>query len=126
MWTYLDSLTMKFKEQIKTWYQGKYIPPPENDPDSPFIVLSIGHYEKSTGAKIAEFHLKHWKTLLAVYVTILGILIGGVISLFVYFDPLHKSDKAGKENTQKEQRNPNSERHIEPPNKPKEIDSLKI
>jgi len=37
---------MKLKEKLENWYRGKYIPPPENDPDCPFIVLSPGHYEK--------------------------------------------------------------------------------
>jgi hypothetical protein len=123
---HLESLTMKLKDRIETWYQGKYIPPPENVPDSPFIVLSPGHYEKSTGAKIAEFHLKHWTVLLTVYVTIIFAIFAALVSLFIYLDPLQKSSKTRNEDTQEEQRNPNGKSHKEPPNKPKVIDNFKI
>lgn len=102
---------MKLKDKLENWYRGKFIPPPENDPDSPFVIISPGHYEKSTGAKIVEFHLRHWTVLLAVYVTIIVAIFAAFVSFFIYLDPLHKSDKTGKENTQKEHRNPNNERH---------------
>ena len=47
--------------KIKKWYRGKYIPPPENDPDSPIVIYRMGHYEKPFLANLASNISKFWK-----------------------------------------------------------------
>ena len=64
---------------MKNWYRGKYIPPRENDPDSPIYVLSPGHYEQPFLAKIlkqiGKFWLRHRQWILGSLIAITGILI---------------------------------------------------
>jgi len=38
-------------EKIKIWYRGKYVPPPQNDPNSPIFIISPGHYQQPVIAK---------------------------------------------------------------------------
>ena len=38
-------------EWLREWYRGQYIPPPPNDPNSPIVVISPGHFEKPLLAK---------------------------------------------------------------------------
>jgi len=55
-------------EKLREWYQGEYIPPPENDPNSPIFRISPGHYEKPFLAKCIKvcgnFWMAHWKWII--------------------------------------------------------------
>lgn len=113
---------MKLKEKIENWYQGKYIPPPKNDHDSTFIFLSPGHYEKSTGAKIVEFHSKHWTVLVPIYLALLGVFV----TVLVYLDPLNKSNKTIPPSKTEQQKINGNREHDAPPKQTKEINTLKI
>lgn len=62
---------------LREWYRGKYVPPPPNDPDSPVVFVSAGHYEQPLGARalglLGRFWLAHWKWIIT---TALAVLIG--------------------------------------------------
>ena len=64
---------------IANWYRGKYIPPPENDPDSPIFIISAGHYEQPLLAKIIgavwSFNLRHWQWTLSTIIAVIGLYI---------------------------------------------------
>lgn len=70
-----------FRRKIADWYQGEYVPPPENDPHSSVFILSIGHYEKPPLAKaisiLIAFWLEHWKWIIGVAVAIAAIVFRG-------------------------------------------------
>ena len=70
---------MQIKEVIKDWYRGKYIPPPKNDPNSPVVFISVGHYEPPLFAKAVSFWVKHWYILFPV-------IAGAIVALFMHFD----------------------------------------
>jgi hypothetical protein len=77
MFTMAKTLT----EKIADWYRGKYVPPPENDPNSSAFLVSGGHYEQSLLANairiLATFWLDHWKwiitSLIAITLAVLGL-----------------------------------------------------
>lgn len=70
---------MSVWERVQTWYRGKYVPPPRNDPDSPIVIISPGHYEQPLIAKLlgamGRFWLRHWKWIIATSLVIIGMLI---------------------------------------------------
>ena len=71
----IDSLITK----IKKWYHGKYIPPPENDPNSPLVIISPGHYKQPFLAKvfnqISKFWLSHWQWVLGFFLAIASLIV---------------------------------------------------
>jgi len=71
-------------DKIKKWYRGKYVPPPENDLDSPIVIISPGYYEQPLVAKalkqIGKFWVNHWQWILGFIVAIAG-LIAAIIKL---------------------------------------------
>jgi hypothetical protein len=71
----LDTLSAK----VKTWYRGKYIPPPDNDPDSPIAIISGGHYKQPFLAKalgqICKFWLNHWQWILVFLIAIASLIV---------------------------------------------------
>ena len=75
----------KLIAKIKEWYRGKYIPPPNHEPDSPFVVISPGHYEQPPLAKalrrIVKFWLGNWKWILIFLITVAGV-IAAFLTLF--------------------------------------------
>jgi len=74
----------RFAAKMKKWYRGKYIPPPDNDPESLIVVISPGHYEQSPLAKvlgrIGKFWSNHWKWILGFIISIAGLIVA-VIAL---------------------------------------------
>lgn len=68
---------MSLGEQIREWYRGKYIPPRPNDPNSPIVVISPGHYEQSLLAKCAlgRFWLAHWQWIIGTSLAIIGLTL---------------------------------------------------
>jgi hypothetical protein len=69
----------RITEKIKNWYRGKYVAPPDNDPESGLVFVSPGHYEPSLSAKIVkaliQFWLNHWKFILGFSVSVAGLYI---------------------------------------------------
>jgi len=67
------------KRYWEEWYQGKYKPPPPNDPYSSIIRINPGRYEKYVLAKWIESFLMfwhhHWKWIIGPLVTILLTMI---------------------------------------------------
>jgi hypothetical protein len=76
----IGNLTSK----IKNWYQGKYIPPPENDPDSLVVIISPGYYKQPFLARvlrqIGNFWLRHWQWILGFIITI-ALLVVAICTL---------------------------------------------
>jgi hypothetical protein len=70
---------MTLLDKIKNWYRGKYIPPPENDPNSGVVFLLLGHYEQPPLAKalkwIGNFWLSHWQWIIGTTLAVIGIFI---------------------------------------------------
>ena len=70
---------MGIKKRLKDWYKGKYIPPPKNDPNSPIIIISIGHYEKPFLARVLEilfkFWLEHWKWNIGTAIALIALFL---------------------------------------------------
>lgn len=64
----------KQRERFAEWYQGQYVPPPPNDPDSAVVFISPGHYQKSAPAQaltwIVSFWLEHWKWVIGIVVAL--------------------------------------------------------
>jgi hypothetical protein len=64
-------------ESIANWYKGKYIPPPDNDPSSSIVFLSLGHYKQPLLAKIlgaiGRFIATEWKWLLGFILAVLAL-----------------------------------------------------
>lgn len=69
---------MNIIKKIKTWYKGELILP-SNDPDSPIVRLSPGHYKRPFPATIIcsliKFWLKHWKWVITTILAIIGLVI---------------------------------------------------
>lgn len=67
---------MSVAEKIKSWYRGTYIPPPENDPHSSVVLLSLGRYEQPLLAKIlgalGRFWLAHWQWIIGTTIAIVS------------------------------------------------------
>jgi hypothetical protein len=65
--------------RIKEWYRGKYIPPPENDPDSPIVIISSGYYKQPFLAEvlkqIGRFWINHWQWILVFLVGVAGLIV---------------------------------------------------
>lgn len=70
---------MSLIQKIKDWYRGKYVPPPENDPNSGVVFISLGYYEQPLLAKIigglCRFYLKHWQWVIGTIIAIIGIIV---------------------------------------------------
>ena len=79
----MKHLATSIKAKIESWYQGKYIPPPKNDPSSPLFIVSSGHYKRPLLAKIInpvlKFWFNHWKVLLPV-------IVAALVPLYIYYD----------------------------------------
>lgn len=67
---------------IKNWWQGEYIPPPPDNPNSPFVVISAGSYRRHWTARtvraLGAFYLRHWKFLFT-----LALALGGLIGTYL-------------------------------------------
>jgi hypothetical protein len=65
---------VRARERIAVWYQGVYVPPPANDPNSSLMFISPGYYEQPAMAKLLRragaFWLDHWKWLIGIAVAI--------------------------------------------------------
>jgi hypothetical protein len=70
--------------KYKKWYKGKYIPLPEDNPDSSVISFPSGYYKQPILAKslrqIAKFWRKHWQWMLGFIVTV-ALLIVAILAL---------------------------------------------
>lgn len=51
---------MGLKAKLKEWYRGKYIPPPEHEPDGSVTIPSPGWYQKPFWAKVTGSLFKFW------------------------------------------------------------------
>ena len=86
-------------QKINLWYRGNEVEliPVKN---GNFVDI-YARYEKSTSARVASglvnFWLAHWKILLPVIVSIIGIIVAAGVSLYIHFD----SKKSKGETTQK-------------------------
>ena len=71
-------------DRLEIWYRGKYIQPPENDPDSPIIIVSAGWYEQPLLAKILgavwSFYCTHWQWLWSTIIAVISLYFA-VLSL---------------------------------------------
>jgi hypothetical protein len=60
---------IRLREQIRNWYQGKYVPH-TNDPNSS-LVFTGGNYEKSLSAKtvtvLVKFWLQYWQWIISMF-----------------------------------------------------------
>ena len=66
-------------QRIANWYRGRYIPPPENDPDSSVVIISPGYYEQPLFAKILgavwRFYRRHWQWVWSTVIALVGLYI---------------------------------------------------
>jgi len=71
------SIFSRISDGLADWYRGRYVPPPENAPDSPIIIISSGHYEQPLLARIlgaiGRFIATEWKWLLGFALAIVGL-----------------------------------------------------
>jgi hypothetical protein len=70
---------MKLIDKIKDWYRGEYVPPPEDDPDSSIVIVSLGYYEQPPLAKflamIGRFWLSHWQWIIGTVLAVVAIIV---------------------------------------------------
>jgi hypothetical protein len=73
----------RLREQIRDWYQGKYVPH-TNDPNSS-LVFTGGNYDKSLSAKtvtvLFKFWLQYWQWIISMFFVTMGTII--VLSAFL-------------------------------------------
>lgn len=71
--------TKSVKQRVLDWYEGTYVPPPPNEPGSPIIFISAGHYEQPPLAKalkwLGNFWLKHWQWIIGTVIGVIGIVV---------------------------------------------------
>ncbi len=64
---------------VASWYRGRYVSPPENDPDSTIVIVSAGHYEQpliaSVIAVLAGFYIRHWQWVWSTILALLGLYL---------------------------------------------------
>jgi len=69
-------------ERFADWYRGKYIPPPENDPDSSFVIFSLGYYEQPWLAKLLgvawSFYVRYWQWVWSTIIALLGLYLAAL------------------------------------------------
>ena len=75
-------MALRLKDRVKQWYRGKYIPPPPNDPGSPVVFVSLGHYEQPILAKILRFLAKILRSLGKFWMKNWKWIMGTAIALF--------------------------------------------
>jgi|GEM_PF-5157254 len=67
------------KVLLEEWYQGIYVPPHPNDPNSPLVFISAGHYEKPLLAKWIEAFLDfwhhHWQWLIGIVIALIALIV---------------------------------------------------
>lgn len=70
---------MSIKQRVQDWYQGTYVPPPPNDPDSQIVFISSGYYEQPPLAKalraMVTFLLNHWQWIVGTALAVVGIVV---------------------------------------------------
>jgi hypothetical protein len=68
----------RIKIRIATWYQGAYVPPPKNDPDSRIVFIGTGFYIQPRLAQIlgciGRFLRAEWKWFFWLLFAIVGLL----------------------------------------------------
>lgn len=69
-----------FKESIRRWYEGKYIPPADAPIKNDFLVfLDLGHHERHWTAKIAaaivSFYGRHWQWFWRTLIAAAGLMV---------------------------------------------------
>lgn len=68
---------MGFQERLGKWYRGRYVPPPENEPGSPVVFISAGHFEQPALARLIgvlwRFWLADWKWILTFALGLAGL-----------------------------------------------------
>lgn len=69
-------------ERLKNWNRGTYVPPPENDPDSPLIIISPGYYKRPLLAKVFETICQFFQRQGAGIIA--GIMISVVAGILLY------------------------------------------
>jgi DNA primase catalytic subunit len=62
------------KQYFKSWWEGTYVPAPENDSNSRVFIIALGTYERSLSSKAAhvfvDFWLKHWQWTIGVFLVV--------------------------------------------------------
>ncbi len=76
----------QLRQRLRDWYRGQYVPPRPNDPDSPLVVISPGHYEQPLFAKLlrtlGRFWLDRWQWIIGTTVAVLALTVA-VLALIV-------------------------------------------
>lgn len=69
----------QLSKRVRQWWDGEYVPPPPNDPNSPIVFLSLGHYRRHwtsrTAHAVVDFYLREWRWLLPFLVGVAAALI---------------------------------------------------
>lgn len=64
---------------IKNWWQGEYVPPPPNDPNSAVVFLTLGFYRRHWSARtvsaLVTFYLRHWQFVLTSAIGLAGLVL---------------------------------------------------
>jgi hypothetical protein len=65
---------------LKTWYRGRYVPPPPHNPYSRAVFISAGHYEQPRLARLlrrlGQFWMAEWRWIIGTVLAIAALLIG--------------------------------------------------
>lgn len=66
-------------ERVASWYRGKYIPPPANDPNDSIVIISPGYYDQPWIAKIIgvawSFYGRHWQWVWSTVIALVGLYL---------------------------------------------------
>jgi hypothetical protein len=70
------------KELLKRWWEGTYVPPPPDYPNSRFVFISPGTYKHHWTAKAAHvaknFWMKHWQWCFSATFATVGLVIAAM------------------------------------------------
>ena len=72
---------------LRDWWQGTYIPPPDNDPDSSIVFISPGHYERHWSARFASWAMTFARKHKLAGVAAIAAVSWAVKKLFDHFFP---------------------------------------
>jgi hypothetical protein len=75
----MSSALKRICKTLDDWWQGEFIPLPPNDPNSSFIIFSLGDYCRHWTSRFAhvvvDFYLKEWRWLLPFAVAVTGAVV---------------------------------------------------
>lgn len=73
---------IRMKKALNKWWEGTYVPPPKNDPNSSLFFIGPGTYELHWTSKAAHavkhFWVNYWQWCFSAAFATIGLIIAGM------------------------------------------------